>query len=147
MPQTTSTHNCTYNIIRISLICYIAGIFSIVSSRAQNISIHHPQLQFLFEDSLLQIPTYHSALKPIEISGAHFDSVMGTNPPLNFILQNFPFRISPIVEATGKYNNSEKELLFRFGQGIYISGNIGTKAGFELSAILYEEKFPNNTSN
>lgn len=147
MPKTISTHNPIPYFIKVALVYCIAGLFSGLSSIAQNITIHHPKLQFLFEDSLIQNPSYHSALKPIEVSDAHFDSVMGTNRTLNLLLQHFPFRISPIIDNIGEYNLSQKDFFFRVGRGLYMAGNLGPKAGFELSATLYIQTYPKNTSN
>jgi hypothetical protein len=108
---------------------------------AQTITIHHPQLQYLFEDSLLKRDNYHSALKPLVVSAEMFDSVMGCTRPFKQILTHFPFRIAPVLEASANYNGYQKDMSIRLGQGITLSGNLGKKAGFELSAVLYEERF------
>lgn len=113
---------------------------------AQNLTIHSPKLQYLFEDSLLKRDNYHSALKPLEVSAAMFDSVICSKRPLKQILTNFPFRITPILEASTNYNGYQKDIAVRFGQGLFLSGNLGKKAGFELSAVLYEERFTSLSS-
>lgn len=135
---------------RILFIKPIIGLLLCVFIRtelfAQTITIHHPQLQYLFEDSLLKKDNYHSALKPVEVSAAMFDSVMGSKRPFKQMLTHFPLRIAPVLEATTNYNGFQKEMSVRLGQGFLLSGNLGKKAGFELSAVIYEERFPNGSA-
>ncbi|HEX2936819.1 MAG TPA: hypothetical protein VHO72_15795 [Bacteroidales bacterium] len=104
---------------------------------AQNLSIHHPQLQYLFEDSLLQLNSYHTLFKPVEIPWQVYDSVMHVNKDYS----SQPVRISPVLDASFSYRKEGNDLLYQFGQGVYASGKVGKKAGFELSAVLYEQKF------
>lgn len=126
---------------RILLIKNFTGLLLCLLTRvelsAQNLSIHHPQLQYLFEDSLLQINSWHSLFKPVEIPWQVYDSVMHVKKDYSAR----PLRITPILDASFTYRKEGSDLLYQFGQGVYASGNLGKKAGFELSAILYEQNF------
>jgi hypothetical protein len=100
------------------------------SLKAQVVSVHHPQLKFVFEDSLLKISNYHSALQPFHIRAESFTGKAGRN-----------FYIAPVLDASVSYQHNNT-FAYRFGQGAYLACNLGRKAGLEVSAVLYEQKFP-----
>jgi hypothetical protein len=104
---------------------------------AQTLTIHDPQLQYLFEDSLLKVNTWHSLFKPLEIPWSVYDSVMHVKK--RAAAQSI--RISPVMDASFTYRKEGNQLLYQFGQGIYASGKLGKKVGFELSTVLYEQRF------
>jgi hypothetical protein len=52
------------------------------------------------------------------------------------------YLIAPVLDASFSYSPTPKTFSFRFAQGAYIAANLGKRAGFELSAVLYEQKFP-----
>ncbi len=141
-------------------ILYIAGI------QAQTISIHHPHLKFLFEDSLLLRPDYHSALQPVQThcraslghaslakerslslpkgsasSTSNATNIPGCSTRYSVLGTRYSF-LSPVLNASFSYNQNTGTFSYKFAQGAYIASNLGKRAGFELSAILYEQKFP-----
>ncbi len=120
---------------------FFSGLFCLLLSlglHAQRISIHHKQLQFLFEDSLLQLPNYHSGLLPFEIQVDALNKKFQSQA-----VQKKSIFIAPVLDAIARFQ--QKDFTYRLGQGGYMAANLGKKAGFELSAVLYEEKFPGNS--
>lgn len=111
----------------------LLSLLPCINAGAQTVSVHHPQLRFIFEDSLLQNPQYHSALQPIRIPEERLTGQSNGNHA-NFFL-------TPVFDASASWN-SEDKFSYRLGQGGYLSANFGKRAGFELSAVLYEQKFP-----
>lgn len=99
-------------------------------AHAQEITIHHPQLKFIFEDSLLKSPAYHSALQPLVIR--HTNLTGDPKPQKIFI--------SPVFEGT--LQKTKYDLSYRFGEGIYLSGNLNPKAGYEFSCVFYQQELP-----
>jgi hypothetical protein len=124
------------------LICFL--LTSSVS--AQTIFLHHPELQFLFEDSLLHQPSYHSVFKPIQISRGQFDSYFGLHRKslIDSIAKNTKQKqvwISPVLDASGTFNKTDQRLFYQLGQGLYVSGNY-QNLGFEVSGEIFEQSFP-----
>lgn len=122
-------------------ILFLAGIFLLNNAlRSQSISIHHPQLRFLFEDSLLQHSSYHSALLPFKTKVSQLNNLLSLKPTNSVEFKNF--LAAPVLNASAGYYHSNREFDYRFGQGGFFAGNLGKKAGYEISAVLYEQKFP-----
>ena len=138
-----------------------------IGIQAQTISIHHPHLKFLYEDSLLLRPDYHSALQPVRIYAPDRNDPVQTHGraslcraslcrashsaaaplrtydfPYDIRLTTYDYSLSPVLDASGSYNFNSKTFSYRFAQGAYIASNLGKRAGFELLAVLYEQKFP-----
>jgi hypothetical protein len=116
-------------------------LFVPVAAQAQIVTLHHPEIQYLFEDSLVEQSYYHSALKPIEITWKTYDSVMHIRNTFNLYKGYKPLRILPVIDASTSFEKEGNQWLYQFGQGIYTSGMLGKKAGFEFSAVLSEQKF------
>lgn len=141
-------HRIINIIIFNKIIGSVISIFLVTPVLSQIMTIHHPELQFLFEDSLLQQPNYHSVFKPLEVSTESFrERFQGSKDHFIYSYPNeinalSKIQINPIIDATGTLDDSEHHLLYRFGQGIFISGKLNQNIRFEASSELIEQGFP-----
>lgn len=127
---------------RLHFLFLLVGLFTLnIALPGQSISIHHPQLRFLFEDSLMEHPAYHSALLPFKTQANHFNNVLSLKSADSVKVKSF--YATPVLDASAGYYPSKRDFDYRFGQGGIFAGNLGRKAGYEISAVLYEQKFPN----
>jgi hypothetical protein len=109
---------------------------------SQTIFIHHPELQFLFEDSLLHDTQYQSVFKPIEISRSSFNKYFTNTDTLS----QKPFQqrhlwVSPVVDASATFVKQDQRILYQLGEGLYIAAS-HHNFGFEASGEIYEQSFP-----
>lgn len=111
----------------------------------QSVSLHHSRLKFQYEDSLLKIPYFHSALQPVRISVGDLVSdnkILQQSGSFTNISETRNFYIAPVLDALGGFNQNTGSFSYSFAQGAFMAGNLGKRAGFELSAVLYQQKFP-----
>ncbi len=139
--------NRIFILIKLTICFYLIFIPGFIYT--QTITIHHPYLQFLFEDSLFQSGNYHSVFKPQEVSQRSLldkfpDSKNSIHylPDINKV--NKWLNISPVIDAEGAHNNTDHRMLYRLGQGVYIYGYFNQNIGYELSAELFERGFPSS---
>ncbi len=138
-------HIIRLNNLFFGILIFLVGICPYL--KAQTITLHHPELQFIFEDSLFQRPNYHSAFKPIEIPEDYFLTRFSSSNVNIFQntgkwQQSLYIQVTPIIDGTGNLYKEDHSLLYRFGQGLLISGQLKKKVGFEISAELIEQSFP-----
>ncbi len=135
-------------LIREVLLVIVIGMLILSPVTSQTITIHDPELQYLLEDSLFQTNNYHSVFKPVQVSYNNFLNYF-PGAKLNTLWSfrsnnlNHPNIIAtPIIDAEGISNNADHCLLYRFGQGLIISGSLNKTIGFEISGELIEQGFP-----
>lgn len=131
---------------RIFTVLLICLLFA-TSVGGQSIFLHHSELQFIFEDSLLHQSSYHSVFNPLQISRKQFDSYFDLNlPSKSDSLTKKPAQkhlcVTPVIDASGNFRKSDHRLIYQLGQGIYVSGELNKTLGFEISGEIFEQSFP-----
>jgi hypothetical protein len=126
------------------LVCLI---WICTSLKSQTITLHDPELQFIFEDSLFHRADYHGAFKPVEIPEENFltffsCSNFNLTPTPSDWKKTFNLQATPIIDGTGNFHSNDHHLLYNFGEGVLINGKLKDKFGFEASAELFEQSFP-----
>ena len=106
------------------------------SNYSQSIHLHSPDVQFIFEDSLLKLPQYHSVFKPIEIPFEKYTETFGKpSVPVSGLF----FR--PAADALINIDGKKGTLDYNFGEGFYANGQLSKHIGFYANAGLHEQSF------
>jgi hypothetical protein len=118
------------------------SIFLFAGLQAQTISIHHSQLQFLFEDSILQNTAYHSVIKPVEVNWQNFEKDLNVTKSF----QSTNNKIFPVFDAIAGYDHENKSGFHSLDAGFYAVGRFSKNTGYEISAVLKEQLFSSERS-
>src|SRR5208337_5378786 len=131
--------------------CGCLGLSLAGAMKSQTISIQHPELQYIFEDSLMQLIVYHDEFKPLDVSHAELLNHFPPSKPAFLFsyptgnLQQSVVQITPVIDASGYADHTDHRLLYKFGQGVYMYGALNKRVGFEISAELLEQGFSSSS--
>jgi hypothetical protein len=114
-------------------------------SFSQNATLHHPELQFVFEDSLLQTPSFHSAFRPLHVSQKHYQNFFYNDTShrsfLNISKGVFRFAANPVLTSQFNYSSKTHKALYKNGVGVHAEGRLFNTLSFDISAQILAQTF------
>jgi hypothetical protein len=113
--------------------------------KGQDVVLHHPQLQYVFADSIAKVRTAHSVFAPyIVAENAYNQYFYGDTLSHHFIKKTsvrFTVDADPVVDASFLYDQQSGDFLPQFGLGMRLSGNLGNKVGWDFSGEILHQAF------